>query len=219
MIKQVAGAAALAWTEGCAPVARMSAAPRRLGSSSASQWDMSWVDRIQTPRRMAFDTSDVQAGLGLSWVSAYLAGAADAYGSTKEVSTVLCLRHASVPIALGDNLWDRLALGDQLKLKDPTTGEVTRRNPFINFKFGDRYSPVGLDATLDGMIAKGTVVLACNSALSGYVGMLVHAEKLNLEEARRQVLASLVPGVILMPSGVFAVAAAQDAGCGYVVVR
>ena len=36
------------------------------------------------------------------------------------------------------------------------------------------------------------------------------------EEARKTVLANLVPGVIVMPSGIFAVTRAQEAGCQYI---
>jgi intracellular sulfur oxidation DsrE/DsrF family protein len=36
------------------------------------------------------------------------------------------------------------------------------------------------------------------------------------EDARAAVIAALVPGVIRMPSGVFAVMRAQEAGCQFV---
>jgi hypothetical protein len=221
-IKHLAGAAATAVAltalDACASATSMTPATAST-PRSGRKWDMSWTDRIKTRYRMAFDTNEVMGGTPLSWVAAYLSGAAEAYGSTKDVSTVLVLRHAAVPIALGDDIWQRMAFGETQKLKDPTTGEVARRNPFINFKVGDTHSPVGADATLDHLIANGTVVLACNSAFSGYVGMLAQKEKLNRDEARKQMLATMVPGVILMPNGIYAVGAAQDAGCGCLVVR
>ena len=55
----------------------------------------------------------------------------------------------------------------------------------------------------------------CNLALRRPISMLVEAEKLPAAEARRIVLANLVPGVVVMPSGIFAVTRAQEAGCQY----
>ena len=222
MLKQLAGVAAaaagLAAVEACAPAASAtttSPSPTRGGGD----WDMSWVDRVQKSKRMAFDTNQILEGNALSFVAAYLDGARQAYGSTKDVATVLVLRHSSVPIALGDDIWARMTWGETQKLKDPTTGEITKRNPFINFKTGDRFSPVGETATLDRLIANGTIVLACNVAFTGVTAQLANREKITRDEARKQALASMVPGVILVPNGIFGVGAAQDAGCGCIVVR
>lgn len=212
---QLAGLSAALAVTGCSTATHPELKP--LGRRQ-TQWDMSWRERIKTPYRMAFDTADVLGGMSLAWVTAYRSGADEVYGPG-QTSTVLCLRHSSLPIALGDDMWNRLRLGEGLKLKDPTSGEITTRNPFINYKAGDKYTMVGKDGALDSLIASGTIVLACNSAFSGYVGMLAQREKLATDEARRQALASLVTGVILMPTGVFAVGAAQDAGCACLVVR
>jgi hypothetical protein len=180
---------------------------------------MSWVDRVSKPRRMAFDTREVMGGAALSWVQAYLMGAADAYGSNNDDATVLILAHRSVPIGLGDDMWARMNWGETEKLKDPTSGEPTKRNPFINYKTGDKFSMVGADGGLDALIKNGTIVLACNNAFSGIVAMLANKEKISRDEARKIALADLVPGVTLMPNGVFAVGAAQNAGCGVMTVR
>ena len=72
--------------------------------------------------------------------------------------------------------------------------------------------------TLEAFQESGGVVLACQLALNHYVvanyvaaGMTPEAA---LAEARRNVL----PGVIMQPSGIFAVSVAQEADCVYVPV-
>jgi hypothetical protein len=215
--KLAASAVALTSLTACATAgasASRGAAPR-----TASKWDMSWLDRIKKPRRMAFDTREVMAGAALGWVQGYRSGAAEAYGSNDDDATVLILAHASVPIGLGDDMWARMNWGETQKLKDPTTGETTKRNPFIGYKQGDKFSMVGAEGGLDTLIAKGTVVLACNVAFTGITIMLANKEKISRDEARTAALAALVPGVILMPNGIFAVGAAQNAGCGVMTVR
>lgn len=180
---------------------------------------MSWLNRIRKPRRLAFDAREIAGGASLSWVQAYLVGANEAYGSNDDDATVLVLAHRAVPIGLGDDMWARMGWGETEKLKDPTSGETTKRNPFIGYKQGDKFSMIGADGGLDALIAKGTVVLACNNAFSGVVAMLANKEKISRDDARKAALAALVPGVTLMPNGVFAVGAAQNGGCGVLAVR
>lgn len=215
-LRQLAGGAiALIAATACAPAAASSTVA---SSPSPSGFDMSWLNRINKRRRTVFDTNDVSGGAGLAFVASYLQGAQQAYGDP-DASTVLVHRHTSVPIVMGDEMWRRLALGESLKLKDPTTGEVATRNPFIGYKAGDKFSMTGAESGLDVLMKAGTIVLACNRALTGYAGMLATREKISREEAMKQMKANLVPGVYVVPNGVFGVCAAQEAGCGYITVR
>jgi hypothetical protein len=200
----------------CAPAASAgSPAPQPVRTSA---FDMSWLKRIDRRRRTVFDTNDVMGGAGLAFVASYLQGARDAYGDP-DASTVLVHRHTSVPIVLGDDIWRRLGLGESLKLKDPTTGEVAQRNPFIGYQKGDKFTMTGPDATLDALMKGGTIVVACNRALSGYAGMLASKEKIDRARAQQDVMSAVVPGVYVVPNGIFGVCAAQEAGCGYISVR
>lgn len=220
-LRQLAGGAlalAAVATTACAPAASAAMTSPTPQPSRNPDFDMSWLGRVNKRRRMVFDTNDVSSGAGLAFVASYLSGAAEVYGDP-DASTVLVHRHASVPIVMGDDLWRRLGLGETLKLKDPTTGETTMRNPFINYKEGDKFSVTGASATLDGLMAKGMIAVACNRALAGYAYQLAQKEKIDRAEARKQLIAGLVPGVYVVPNGVFGVCAAQEVGCGYIVVR
>ena len=218
-LKQLAGGAlalVAVGTAACAPAA--TAASPTPQPSRASAFDMSWLQKVNKRRRTVFDTNDVSGGIGLAFVAAYLAGARDAYGDP-DASTVLVHRHTSVPIVLNDDMWRRLALGESLKLKDPTTGETAVRNPFIGYKQGDKHTMTGPDAGLDTLMRNGTIIVACNRALTGYASMLANKEKIDREQAKKDLFASVIPGVYVVPNGIFGVCAAQEAGCGYITVR
>jgi hypothetical protein len=218
-IRHLAGGALALLTVGsaaCAPAA--TAASPTPSPGARTTFDMSWLQRVNRRRRTVFDTNEVSGGAGLAFVTAYLQGARDAYGDP-DASTVLVHRHASVPIVLGDDMWRRLAFGESLKLKDPTTGETTQRNPFVGFREGDKFSPTGADSGLDTLMKNGTIVLACNRALTGYAYQLASKEKIDREQARKDLFAAIIPGVYVVPNGVFGVCAAQEAGCGYITVR
>ena len=205
------GAAACA-----APAQTISTAPPPLPPvSGRGNWDMSWLQRVNKRRRMVFDTMEVAEGMGLNFVAAYLQGAADAYGDP-DASTVLVHRHASVPVVLNDEMWKRLAIGESLKMKNPKTNEFVQNNPFLS---KNQWEPGGLDWSVDGLMAKGTIVVACNRALSARAYTLASKEKISREEARKQLFAAILPGVYVVPNGIFGVCAAQEAGCGYIAVR
>src|SRR4051812_32785248 len=91
MIKLVAGAAAAVALPSITACARGAASmsPPLPSPKPTGKWDMSWVQRVNKPKRMAFDTFEVASGMGPAWVDAYLSGAAEAYGSTDDINTVL----------------------------------------------------------------------------------------------------------------------------------
>jgi hypothetical protein len=124
--KLAASAVALTSLTACATAG--ASASRVSSPIPAGKWDMSWLERILKPRRMAFDTREVSGGASLSWVQAYLSGAAEAYGSNDDDATVIILAHTAVPIGLGDDMCARMNWGETQKLKDPTTGEITKQN-------------------------------------------------------------------------------------------
>jgi intracellular sulfur oxidation DsrE/DsrF family protein len=205
------GAAACA-----APAQTISTAPTSIPPMSGpGNWDMSWLQRINKRRRMVFDTSDVSDGMGIAFVAAYLQGAADAYGDP-DASTVLVHRHSSVSIVLNDEMWKRIGLGETHKIRDSKTGEFVQKNPFLskNQSSGDF-----AEGTLDKLMEKGTIVVACNRALTARAFTLASKEKISRDEARKQLFAAIIPGVYVVPNGVFGVCAAQEAGCGYITVR
>lgn len=207
-------------------VAQAAATPAGPAPRQGSTWDMSWVDRVTGAHRQVFDAPEIADGTVLHQASTWMRDYATVYGAKDaEMSGVLVIRHAAMPIVLNDALWERLDLGRRLgeqsesptPIKDPVSGEPARRNPFLNANAqgNARHTLLWPDGGLDTLIARGAIVLACNLALRRPIGMLVEAEKLPAAEARQIVLANLIPGVIVMPSGIFAVTRAQEAGCAY----
>src|ERR1700687_2068663 len=70
-------------------------------------------------------------------------------------------------------------------------------------------------ATLEGLRAKGAVLLACNLAAMGYAYEIAERTKQHPKIVRAEVRANLAPGVILQPSGIYATIRAQEMGAGF----
>ena len=189
----------------------------KAGPAAAPQgaWDMSWVDRVQRAKhKMVFDSPAIGDGMALNNAITWLNGYREVYQTgDADMAAVLVFRHKGLPVALNDDMWARLKLGEDEKVKDPATGETTTRNPYASLKPDDKSPPVMPGGGVDALIARGAIVIACNQALMRHVGALVKAEGITREAAQQALIASVLPGVIRMPSGVFATARAEEAGC------
>jgi len=190
-----------------------------LEAEVAADWDMTWVERVTGTYRMVFDAPEIAEGTVLHQARVYRSGYSEVHG-TKDADTtaVLVIRHAAIPIVANDRLWDELELGKKFKVKDAETGKDARRNPFLNANVprGAKHALIWPDGGLDTLIERGSIALACNLALFRLVSMIAKHDRIENQAARQKALGNLVPGVIVQPSGIFAVARAEAAGCDYI---
>jgi hypothetical protein len=184
-------------------------------------WDMSWTERLTGRHRQVFDAPQIAEGTVLHQARVYLSGYREVYdASDSDLNAVLVIRHRAIPMILGDAIWERYDfIGKKItKLKDPTTGKPARRNPFLHAKEGDKYAMVWPDGGLDTLISRGVIVLGCNMAFTAFAGII--AKQAKREKEKDAILSelrqALIPGVTLMPSGIFAVIRAEEAGCHYI---
>lgn len=224
------GAAAVAAgaLTGAAPLGAQSAAGAPSGTTPTprdtaraeprGEWDMSWVGRLTSAHRHVFDAPAIAEGTALHQARMYLQGFHDVYGAPDgDLNAVIVVRHHAMPMVVDDPIWARYDfIGKEMaKVDDPTTGKPARRNPFVRVKPDDQHSMVWPDGALDTLIARGVIVLGCNMALMGLAGQIAKRSKEPVEQVQDALRRSLVPGVTLMPSGIFAVTRAQEAGCHY----
>lgn len=183
--------------------------PRPVGAD----WDMSWRDRVTGPFRAVFDNPIVNEGTGLWRAADWKRTVLDVYGDeAKDASAVLVIRHEAIPMIMNHAFWERHDIGVEEKVNDPS-GNAVKYNPFLS-----RQSEGGgrRGVKLDTFIAGGGIVLACNYAFSLSV-VSREAKKAGIENAaaREEALKQVIPGVILQPSGFFAVIEAQRSGCHF----
>ncbi len=181
-------------------------------------WDLSWVDKLTAAHCQVFDSPAVADGEALNKAALYLDGFHEVYGTTdKDLNIVIVVRHKGIPIVLGNDIWARYDyLADHTKLKDPTTGKNAKRNPFVGVKPNDAYAMTDPTSSLDTLIARGVIVLCCNLALGAAAGQLADKTKQSMDTVEAELKRSLVPGVTLVPSGIFGVTRAEEAGCHYI---
>ncbi len=181
-----------------------------------ADWDVNWHTRLNTRYRAIFDVPEVESGYGVwrssLWVRQYQAVLGV---EPRETSTALVLRHNAIILAMQQGFWDRYDIGMGHKVTHPLTMEPTKRNPAL-LDAGDGLPDPYATFALPAFLQRGGIVLACDLALQDLVAVVKRAEGLSDAAATERTRAWLVPGVILQPSGVFAVLRAQEAGARYI---
>ncbi|MBC8085998.1 MAG: hypothetical protein H7Z40_01935 [Phycisphaerae bacterium] len=181
------------------------------------EWDMSWQSKLGR-YRTAYDAPEPMGGAPMYTVSSTIQGYKAALPkSAGQFTPVLILRHTASITVLNDSMWKRVKANTRLTPKE-IADAYPDHNPFINYVAGAPGGLIDATSSLTALLKEGTIILTCNRALTGLSFNLQRSEPaafataaLALAEIRR----NLIPGVYVMPNGIFAVAAAQDAGCGY----
>src|SRR5256886_12420344 len=181
----------------------------------ASSWDMSWVDRLKNASyRAVFDANEVADGFALDLAGMFMDQFRGVYGTRdEEPRAVIVARQLGAPLAFGDSLWARYEIGVETHVNDPTTHAPAPRHPFWS---APAESPRAHDrSTLDALLGRGVTLLLCNIAAMDWAARLAQELERDVEETRNQGRNGLVPGAILVPSGIFALIRAQNAGCAF----
>jgi hypothetical protein len=181
-----------------------------------SAWDMTWVDRVKGKYRAVFDSPEVSDGAGLFRAVIWSRQYKEVYGTPpQDMSAVLVVRHAAIWLAMNDDFWKTYAVGKRNRLKAADTGRWYDRNPIASAPPGG--PPEFADMTIPKFIAGGGIVLACHLAFRDVTAVVKKDEKLTDDDAEKRARSAIIPGVILQPSGVFAVLRGQEAGCHYIL--
>lgn len=187
------------------------AAAQPFAAGVAARPSDDWLDRITGKHRQVFDcvspNDGFGAAFGLNLLDSYKL--ADNLGDG-DVTAVVSYRHAAMPLMLNDAIWAKYHIAEHFGIKDPKTGQLATRNIFRD----SIMARPGL--TYERAIAeRGLIMTACNMALGALSGMLAGKAGVSAEQAKQEWTAGLLPGVVLVPSGVYAVNRAQEKGCTY----
>lgn len=213
---------AVAVTACVTPRTAQAALPAAPPPRPAGDWDVTWLDRLAgATDRAVFDWPDVgdpSDPTVLEIAERYLDGCAAVYGSHRyDARVVLNIRHRAVPAALDDAAWQRFALGAEYDVKDPATGKPAVRNPFWRHAAGSTAagSTAFVVPTIDALVQRGAIVLVCDFALSHLASRLASKANRSTDDVHRELRGAFVPGSFAVPSGIFGLARAQNAGCAY----
>jgi intracellular sulfur oxidation DsrE/DsrF family protein len=213
-LKQVAtGAAALSLTM-LAPPLSLQASP--LDDNPGDDAD-AWFNKIKGKHRIVFDVTKPNDVLPFAWPKVFVLTNNATGTPESNLGVVVILRHDAIPYAMENRLWEKYKFGEVFKVDDPATKAPSVRNMFWQPKPGDFKVPgIGEVAIgINELQASGVMFCVCDMALT--VFSAVTAETMNMDAAtvKKDWVSGVLPGVQVVPSGVWAVGRAQEHGCAY----
>ncbi|MGE0552330.1 MAG: hypothetical protein AB7R55_02755 [Gemmatimonadales bacterium] len=201
-------------TLGAVTVGELEATPPPM---QGRQWDLSWVAKLTGRYRAIFDVTSVEDGFGVWRAAIWRKQYATVFAvPERDLDTVVNVRHDAISLVLDQDYWAKYGVARKWNVHDPATRMPTSRNPVIDRTGAHALPPEFADFTLEALMKGGAIVLVCSLALRDCASLVARTDKLDMAEAEAVVRRSLVPGVILQPSGIFSAVLAQDNGCRYV---
>lgn len=175
---------------------------------------MTWLDRVDRARhKLVFDIGAYQNGSGLYYTRNYINGMRDGWGMEgPDVLPILGISGNAFPIIFNDAIWAKYGYGESSKTNDPRTGQPAIRNVFWHPRAGEPMAPWGVNVLQD----MGCQFLFCNNVFRGVIRGVMGRTSRPYPEVRAELVAGMLPGVIVVPAMVAAMAIAQSRGAGYV---
>ncbi|HEY0029251.1 MAG TPA: hypothetical protein VGC65_00720 [Bacteroidia bacterium] len=167
-----------------------------------------WLAQMKGKHKMVFDMWKHSNGAALSWALTLMDSYNDMGIPDKDLSLVIILRYGGTPLAIADPLWAKYGFGKRIELKDPETSEFSLRNLYAKCKTED-------DDCFELFQKRGGLICVCSQAIEHSAISLAESLKLDKETVKKEFFDNVLPGIKLMPSGIWALQRSQELGCKF----
>lgn len=168
-----------------------------------------WFAKLKAGKhRVVFDAPESNEGFPVVFPRVYQL-TTDATYPNEGTASMVIIRHAAIAMALQDHVWAKYHLGEQFGVK--TNNAPATANPWATI--------TGLplpDLGVTGMLKTGVLIGACDVALTVNAGRAAARMKMDPAAVKKEWVAGLFPGIMVVPSGVMAVARAQEFDASYI---
>lgn len=193
--------------------------PMDLVAETSNPWPASdqksfeaWLDRIKGKHKQVFDSMLPDNGMALAWSRVFLMTNKQLGVPESDCTSVLVLRHDSIPIAMESSLWAKYKFGEVFHINDMATNKPSVRNMFWKPQPNELPLP---GMALNELLDSGVLVGVCDLALTFYSRRVAASMNISAEECKKEWVAGVFPGIEIVPSGVLTINRAQERGCTY----
>ncbi|HEX9826224.1 MAG TPA: Tat (twin-arginine translocation) pathway signal sequence containing protein [Flavobacteriaceae bacterium] len=172
-----------------------------------------WFKNIKGSHRIVYDGSTPHGGFPIIWNWAFYMTNNGTGTADEDMTAMTVLRHTGLALAFSDRLWEKYPIGKVFGVND-SSGNPYLRNPYYEPQDGDFPLP-GIDGT-KRMQERGALFCACDLATKVYSNVVAGQMGLDPTQVYNDWVSGVLPGIQLVPSGVWALGRAQEHGCGYI---
>jgi intracellular sulfur oxidation DsrE/DsrF family protein len=179
-----------------------------------------WFNKVKGKHRIVFDNTEPHEILPFVWPRVFLLTNASTGTPEKDCGVVVILRHGAIPFAFESRIWEKYDFGNVFKVDDPKTKAPSKRNPFWMPAKGD-YKVPGfgeVEIGINELQSSGVMFCVCGAAMAVYSAVIAEKMKMSADDVMKDWKSGLLPGIQVVPSGVWAVGRAQEHGCKYCFV-
>lgn len=209
-------AACSSGARGQGPVSTWEASPEQLDS---------WLDRPGTRHRMAFDSISGSGGAeALGYANNFLhVDSADYALKPEQTAAVVIFRHMSTPYGYNDAVWAKYGktFAEKMKLEGDDAKRAATMNPVLTNDPAAKPPPKGMEWSaayaISDLAPKGVRFAVCGLATQGIAGQLA-GKTGDAAAVEAELKANLVPGALIVPSGITIVNRAQEHGYAFAYI-
>ena len=199
-------------TAGLAHVPPALAAEMDIPVAGSEQFDAALKKLSGRKYRQVFDAPRPNESLPVIWSWAFLHTFNKLKVADANVGCFVVLRHDAIPFAMNDAVWAKYKFGEHFKIDDKATKAPAVRNVVTNIKPEDMPIP---EMALEKSQARGVLFGVCDLAMTVQSMIIAGSMSMKPEDVKKDMVAGLLPGIVTLPSGIYAVNRAQAAGFTY----
>ncbi|PZX53248.1 Tat (twin-arginine translocation) pathway signal sequence containing protein [Algoriphagus chordae] len=173
-----------------------------------------WFKNVKGSHRIVYDGSTPHDGFAILWNWAFYLSNNQTGSADSDITAMSVLRHNAIPFALKSELWEKYNLGELFGINDQKTQKPSLRNPYFEPQEGD--FPVPIVQGIKDLQARGAMFCVCDLALNVYSGAKAQQIGADPKTVYEDWKSGVLPGIQVVPSGVWALGRAQEHGCGYI---
>jgi intracellular sulfur oxidation DsrE/DsrF family protein len=217
--KLTAGAATMGMASLLTPFQQLQAgkfAPAAKSEPLAGEPD-EWFKKIKGRHRIIFDVTKPNDVMPFAWPRVFLLTNQATGSMPADCSVVVVLRHNGIPYAFNSEIWAKYNFGTVFQADDPATKKPSVRNPFWKPAKGDFKVPgLGVvDIGINELQDSGVMFCVCDVAMTVFSAAVAEGMKMDPADVKKEWIAGLLPGIQVVPSGIWGVGRAQEHGCAY----
>jgi len=171
---------------------------------------------LKGKHKIVFDTVEPVWMMPFAWPRVFLLTNMATGTPEKDNNVVVILRHSAIPYAFEDRIWTKYKFQEMFGVvndqKQPVTSNVFWKPAPGTYKIpGFGVVPIGINELQDS----GVKFVVCNAAMTVFSAVCAQQMNMDAAEVKKDWEAGLLPGITIVPSGVWAVGRAQENGCAY----
>ncbi len=171
-----------------------------------------WFNTLTGKHKMVFDATSTNDGLPIVYAFNFMSTNNNTGTPDDQLSVLVVLRSKAIVLALNNAAWSKFKLGRMFKIIDYATNAPSERNLYWETKEGEM-PQAGM--SIKELQERGVKFCVCETAITLTSSQFAKSKGLDQSLVKKEWISSLLPGIQVVPSGVWALGRAQEHGCGY----